>query len=96
MIEKSEIREQLEMQIMEVLEDSEWEGEVKFFDTFCPIGGLGHYFDSLNAVEVAVGLTAKFGCEIDYNCLYSDEEKRGLNMKEITDNVYRVVNNLTE
>jgi acyl carrier protein len=96
MVEKSEIREQVKMQIMEVLEDSEWEGEVNFFDTFYPIGGLGPYFDSLNAVEVAVGLSAKFGCEIGYNCFYSDEEKRGLNIKEITDKVHRLVNNLTE
>lgn len=95
MIDESEIRGQLEKQILKVLEDNGSEEVVEFFDTLCPIGGLGN-FDSLNAVEVAVSLSEVFDCHIDLNCLYSSEEDRPLNLKESTNYIHSLVNNISE
>lgn len=93
MVNQLAIRKQLEIEIMVVLEDSGIEEKVELTDTFCPIGGVGYYFDSLNAIEIAVSLSEKFDCDIGYECFFSKKENRGLTLVEITERISSKVNN---
>jgi acyl carrier protein len=59
-------------------------------DDDCPIGSVAG-FDSINAVEATVSLSAKLNCEIDFNPFISERGTRALKLKQVVSRLNKLL-----